>query len=264
MIPTVSDVLNMAASQIGYKEKRNNAYLDDFEKNSGSNNYTRYGRDVSSPKFWNGNKQGADWCTSFVCCMILYAAGGKPNGGADNERYFADVKKVQPYTKYGASCKYQTNAYKNAGKWSSTPKVGYQAFFTRGHTGIVEKVGSGTITLIEGNSNNRVERRTYKFPNSIFTGFGIPSFAKEQEKPKEEPKKEEAKPLTPTFVAYKAKVTPSNGLNVRTGPGTSYKKLGALKCGTVVTVKEEKSGWGRIAYNGQIGWICLAYVKKVS
>ena len=267
MIPTAKEVLAVAASQIGYCEKKTNAWLDDFTKNAGSNNYTRFGRDVSNPKYWNGNKQGQEWCTSFVCSMILYAAGGTPNGGVKNEKYFADVKAVQPYTSLGASCKYQTNAYKNAKRWSETPAVGDQAFFTRGHTGLVEKVGTKTITLIEGNSHNKVERRTYSFPNAIFSGFGKPNYAEEK---KEEPKKEDTKPSTPSssvptqsFKPYLVVVTPSNGLNVRTGAGTSYKKLGALKCGTKVKVLEEKSGWGRILYNSKAGWICLTYVKKV-
>ena len=276
MIPTAKEVLAVAASQIGYCEKKTNAYLDDFTKNAGSNNYTRFGRDVSNPKYWNGNKQGQEWCTSFVCSMILYAAGGTPNGGVKNEKYFADVKAVQPYTSLGASCKYQTAAYKKAKRWSETPAVGDQAFFTRGHTGLVEKVGTKTVTLIEGNSHNKVERRTYSFPNAIFSGFGKPNYAAEKEEPKpsapkEEPKpsapKEEPKPGTETkpaaFSPYSAKVTPSNGLNVRTGAGTSYKKLGALKCGSVIRILEEKNGWGRIAYEGKTGWVCLTYVRRV-
>ena len=265
MICTVDQMLKTCADQIGYCEKKSNANLDSKTANAGSANFSKFGRDVSIPKYWNGNKNGFDWCTSFITACLIYSCGGTPNGGSANEKYFADVKKIQPYTSLGASCKYQTNAYKNAGKWSSTPKVGYQAFFTRGHTGIVEKVGASSITLIEGNSNNRVERRTYKFPNNIFAGFGIPSYGKAQEKPKEEPKPStpSSSTTTPSFVQYNGKVTPSNGLNVRTGAGTSYKKIGALKCGTTVTIKEEKNGWGRIAYNGQSGWICLSYVKKV-
>jgi hypothetical protein len=62
-------------------------------------------------------------------------------------------------------------------RFFSEPQVGDQAFFKRGHTGIVEKYDGKTITLIEGNSNNKVERRVYSFPNSIFSGFGRPYYA---------------------------------------------------------------------------------------
>lgn len=250
MICTAAEVLKIAASQIGYKEKKSNKYLESFTANAGSGNYTKYARHLYIAGYWNGNKNGYDWCTSFVAWCIWKAC----------EENIADAKKVQPYGTYGASCKWETKYYKEAKRWSTTPQVGDQAFFTRGHTGIVEAFTGKKLTLIEGNSNNQVERRTYNFPNAIFSGFGRPFYKAE------EPKKEEPKPsvVKDTNVPYNAKVTPSNGLNVRTGAGTSYKKLGALKCGTTVKVLEEKSGWGRIVYNGKAGWISLNYVKKVN
>ena len=251
MIPTAKEVLAVAASQIGYCEKKTNAYLDDFTKNAGSNNYTKYARDLYKAGYWNGNKNGYDWCTTFVAWCIYEACG----------KNLADAKKVQPYGIYGASCKWQTKYYQNAKRWSETPAVGDQAFFTRGHTGLVEKVGTKTITLIEGNSHNKVERRTYSFPNAIFSGFGKPYYAAEKEEPK--PSTPSSSVSTQPFKPYYGVVTPSNGLNVRTGAGTSYKKLGALKCGTKVKVLEEKNGWGRIDYNSKAGWICLTYTKKV-
>lgn len=255
MIPTAKEVLAVAASQIGYCEKKTNAYLDDFTKNAGANNYTKYARDLFKAGYWNGNKNGYDWCTTFVAWCIYEACG----------KNLADAKKVQPYGTYGASCKWQTKYYQNAKRWSETPAVGDQAFFTRGHTGLVEKVGAKTITLIEGNSHNKVERRTYSFPNAIFSGFGKPNYAAEKEEPKKEDKPSTPSSSVPTqsFKPYLAVVTPSNGLNVRTGAGTSYKKLGALKCGTKIKVLEEKSGWGRILYNNKAGWICLTYTRKV-
>jgi N-acetylmuramoyl-L-alanine amidase len=73
---------------------------------------------------------------------------------------------------------------------------------------------------------------------------------------KEEPKK------TETFKAYTATIKPLNGLNVRSGAGTKYKKLGALKYKTKITILEEKSGWGRIVYKDKTGWVSLQYVKK--
>ena len=246
MICTAAAVLRVAESQIGYHEKKTNKDLDSFTGNSGSNNYTKYAADLYKAGYWNGNKNGYDWCTSFVAWCILIACNNN----------VADAKKVQPYGLYGASCKWETKYYKEAGRWSETPHVGDQAFFTRGHTGIVEAFTGKKLTLIEGNSNNKVERRTYNFPNAIFSGFGRPRYASEE---KEEPKPTIVEPFKP----YNAKVVPSNGLNVRTGAGTSYKKLGALKCGTVVKILEAKNDWGRIVFNNKAGWISLAYVKRV-
>lgn len=65
------------------------------------------------------------------------------------------------------------------------------------------------------------------------------------------------------FQSYGATVTPSNGLNVRTGPGTGHKILGALSQGTKITILEEANGWGRITYKGQEGWCSLTYTRKI-
>lgn len=273
---TAKQVLAVAAAEVGYKEKKSNKDLDRKTANAGPGNFTKYARDLNKAGFWNGDKNGYDWCTTFVAWCFWKACGENAE----------EAKIVQPYGPYGASCKWQTKYYQEAKRWANEPEVGYQAFFTRGHTGLVEKVTANKITLIEGNSNNKVERRTYQWPNAIFTGFGVPRYAPEvsasvpkedaakpqqkpenaansQQKPKEPPaeQKPAEKPVT-VFAPYDAKVTPSNGLNVRTGPGTGNKKLGALKCGAVIRVLEEKSGWGRIAYKGKTGWVCLAYTKR--
>ena len=47
-----------------------------------------------------------------------------------------------------------------------------------------------------------------------------------------------------------------NALNVRTGPSTSYAKLGQLLSGTYVDPLESQNGWYKIGYTGGYGWIC--------
>ena len=54
-------------------------------------------------------------------------------------------------------------------------------------------------------------------------------------------------------------VTPSIGVNIRSGPGTGYGKTGAYPCGTVVVVLEERDGWGRT----DKGWVSLDYLEPV-
>lgn len=314
---TVSDVLKIAGFFVGYQEKKTNTNLDDFHANVGSNNYNKFARDTKG--FW-GDKQGKEWCTSFVAAVFTYACYGdvakiinkdtsvsacntaSSKAKADK---FEKVKDVQPYGEYGASCTYQTKYYQQFLRWSYTPHAGDQAFFKRGHTGIVESYDGKTMILIEGNSNNRVERRAYSFPNDKFTGFGRPYYKANATVPKEEPKQtlhtvvstdtpekiarkygittkalleaNKAKYPTitidfirdgwqliiPTFVAYTGKVTSESGLNVRTGNNIGYKKIGVLKLNQTVTILEEKSGWGRINYNGKDGWCCLNWIKKV-
>ena len=57
----------------------------------------------------------------------------------------------------------------------------------------------------------------------------------------------------------KYKVTPSIGINIRSGPGTGYGKVGAYPMGTVVDVLEARDGWGRT----DKGWVSLAYLEAV-
>ena len=54
-------------------------------------------------------------------------------------------------------------------------------------------------------------------------------------------------------------VTPSIGVNIRSGPGTNYGKVGAYPMGTVVDVLEARDGWGRT----DKGWVSLAYLEAV-
>ena len=70
---------------------------------------------------------------------------------------------------------------------------------------------------------------------------------------------------TEVFMPYTAVVTTKSGLNVRKSPSTDSEKKGALKTGTSVNVIGENTDhtWGSIIFNKEVGWISLAYVKKV-
>ncbi len=59
----------------------------------------------------------------------------------------------------------------------------------------------------------------------------------------------------------KAKVTAGDGLNVRTGAGTNFSKLGALTYGTTVTYTGEQNGWLQINYSNRTGYICKQYTQ---
>lgn len=54
-------------------------------------------------------------------------------------------------------------------------------------------------------------------------------------------------------------VTPSVGVNIRSGPGTSYGKVGGYAKGTIITVLEERDGWGRT----DMGWVSMEYLEPV-
>ncbi|WP_130871193.1 N-acetylmuramoyl-L-alanine amidase [Intestinimonas massiliensis (ex Afouda et al. 2020)] len=57
----------------------------------------------------------------------------------------------------------------------------------------------------------------------------------------------------------KYRVTPSVGLNIRSGPGTNYDKAGAYSCGTVVEILAIQEGWGQTGK----GWVSMAYLEPV-
>lgn len=59
------------------------------------------------------------------------------------------------------------------------------------------------------------------------------------------------------------KVTPSIGLNVRSGPGTSYGKLGALAYGTEISVTGISNGWATIQYSGKVAYVSAQYIQEV-
>ena len=55
------------------------------------------------------------------------------------------------------------------------------------------------------------------------------------------------------------RVTPSIGLNARSGPGTGYAKTGAYPCGTVVEILTIQDGWGQT----EKGWVSMDYLEPV-
>lgn len=57
-------------------------------------------------------------------------------------------------------------------------------------------------------------------------------------------------------------ITKSGNLNVRSGAGTSYAKVGSLEKGEVVLVLSEASGWSRILYHGtKTGYVNAQYLS---
>ena len=49
-------------------------------------------------------------------------------------------------------------------------------------------------------------------------------------------------------------------LNVRTGPGAGYDRIGALAPGTWVDVRFCQSSWCNIAYRGRSAWVARTYL----
>ncbi len=68
------------------------------------------------------------------------------------------------------------------------------------------------------------------------------------------------------FKSYIVRITPSDGVNIRSGAGTDYDIVGAIEQGGAYTIVAEKSGkgankWGKLKSGA--GWIALDYTEKI-
>ncbi len=166
----VDRVIAIALAEVGYREKASNAFLDDPLANAGSGNWTKYARDLAAAGYYNGNKNGYAWCECFVDWCFFKAFG--PDG-----------QRIQCQTgDLGAACIYSMQYYRQQGRCDQNPRPGDQVFFyaggTVGHTGIVVEVSESSITVVEGNSSDRVQKLSYPRSSGSIAGYGHPWYEK--------------------------------------------------------------------------------------
>ncbi len=63
-------------------------------------------------------------------------------------------------------------------------------------------------------------------------------------------------------VGTRVKVNTVGGVNVRSGPGTGYARVGGLNNGVYAAVFGTSNGWHKIFYGGQYRWIIAMYTVK--
>ena len=164
-----SDIVNIALAEVGYREKASNASLDDPQANAGGSNWTKYARDLATAGYYNGNKNGYAWCDVFVEWCFFKAYGA------------VEGQRIQCQTgDLGAACIYSAQYFMMQGRYDKNPKPGDQVFFNVngqiGHTGIVVEVTGTSITVVEGNSSDRVQKLTYDRGGSRIAGYGHPLY----------------------------------------------------------------------------------------
>lgn len=182
---TASKLVSIALAETGYIEKASNRDLDDPNKNPGRNNYTKYARDLFEAGYYNGNKNGYAWCDSYVdwCFYIL----------CRRDRIVAEALSCQT-GKYGASCRYSAEYYREQGRFGHTPRIGAQIFFGKKgaetHTGIVTRFDSKFVYTNEGNTSRGagvvpnggcVCNKKYARGYSKIVGYGYPYYDAEVE-----------------------------------------------------------------------------------
>lgn len=162
-----------AEDQLGYMGKRSNSQLDEYKSNT-SGLWNKYARDLDAlGDFYNGKKNGYDWCDVFVDWCFVTAFG----------RELGQRLLGQPDRSLGAGTGYSLNYYKQKGRFFSTPQPGDQVFFgdsrSTWHTGIVARVESGYVHTIEGNSGNpsAVRACRYVIGGKTIKGYGRPDWA---------------------------------------------------------------------------------------
>ena len=153
---SVYKVLKVAMDEVGYLEKSKTAYLKNpevlYEKTAGagSDNYTKYSRDLHGiyPSVMDFP---AAWCDAFVdwCFFKAYGVATAKSMLRDN---FDDYTVAS------------SRMYANHDALDTNVKVGDQVFFTKNgntsgcyHTGIVYKVDESYFYTIEGNTSNIAE-----------------------------------------------------------------------------------------------------------
>ena len=180
---TIQDLIKLAKYEEGYLEKKSNKDLDDKYKNAGSNNYTKYARDLDKIKgFYNGKKNGYAWCDVFVDWLFVQTFG------------VTRAKELLNHGTLGAGCKYSADYYKKKNQYHTKPKVGDQIFFTNSkgsiaHTGIVIDVDNTYVYTIEGNTSSAsgvvanggsVRSKKYKLTYKNIDGYGRPNYSKDE------------------------------------------------------------------------------------
>lgn len=153
----------IASCEEGYREKASNASLDNPTANAGSANYTKYGA-------WYGANPAA-WCAIFVSWCANQA-----DVSTNIIPKFASVDVGRDTFKSWG--KYQKSA---AYGGTYIPKEG-DIYFTgietdASHTGIVFSVSGSTVTVISGNSSNRVKKETLNLTDSSILGYATPAYA---------------------------------------------------------------------------------------
>ena len=168
-------LLQVAAAEVGYLEKKNNSELDGKTVNAGSANYTKYARDLDKTDFFNGKKNGYAWCAVFMCWCFVQAYGLE----------VARKMLYLPKKSYAAGVDYLKNYFKAAGRLYTTPQVGDVVMFGVQHTGIVTAVSGNTFKTVEGNTSGAsgvvsngggVCRKTYTLGKTAMT-FGRPDWS---------------------------------------------------------------------------------------
>lgn len=242
-----------------YLEKGTLAYLDDFRRNAGYNNYTKFARDVNS--WGQPGCQGQPWCAIYQFWKLV--------------KVFGLSKALEIMGGGFYNCQSVTRHAKANGTWKKTPKKGALIIFRNGaHIGSVRTYDTKYVYTNEGNTSSApgvvanggaCRNKKYKLTDSAIDGYVWIDYGAIADQ-------------TSTATAIKLNKTPkyvakvtATELNVRSWAGAEkpkIKKWPLLKKGNLVDVCDtikaaDKSGWNYIRIAGKYyGFVAKKYLKK--
>ena len=210
-----------------------------------------------------------EWCSTFVSAVAIKC----------NATHLIPTE---------CGCEKHTQLFKKIGAWveneNRTPNAGDIIFYdwndngkgddlgAADHIGIVEKVSGNTITVIEGNYNEAVKRRTIKVNARYIRGYGVPKYDKEPEAKPVEKESEKIKATTATPTAdgaksFKASIAgqykTTAALHLRTGASILKKSILVMpKNATVINYGYYTGSWYLVKYGTITGFCSKSYLKR--
>lgn len=230
------------ASNGGYLEKKSNAYLDDFKKNAGYNNYTKFARDVNS--WGQPGCQAQPWCAEYQFWKLVKVLG------------ITKALKIMGGGFY--NCQSITRHAKANGTWHSTPKDGALIIFRNGsHVGSVRSFDFSKVHTNEGNTSSAagvvanggaVRNKSYAISDPAIDGYVWIDWGEE-------------KTVAGAWKATGTATSTVDALYIREEPNGYV--LGQINKGNRVEINGEKSGmWTKIKVAGiGIGWAATKYLQ---
>lgn len=225
-----------------YLEKRTNAYLDDFQKNAGYNNYTKFARDVNS--WGQPGCQAQPWCAEYQFWKLVNVLG--------------ITRALQIMGGGFYNCVSITNHAKANGTWHNSPKAGALVIFRNGsHVGSVRSFNGSVVYTNEGNTSSAagvvanggaVRNKSYTISDPAIDGYVWIDWGTDE-------------PATSTWKATGTATSTVDDLYVRETPNGYV--LGQINKGNRVEISGEKSGmWTKVKVAGiGIGWAATKYLQ---
>lgn len=243
-----------------YLEKRTEQYLDDFQKNAGYNNYTKFARDVDN--WGQPGCQAQPWCAVYQFWKLV--------------KVFGLTKALQIMGGGFYNCRSVTQHAKQKGTWHSTPKKGALVVFRNGsHIGSVNSFDTNYVYTNEGNTSavpgvvangGACRNKKYKLTDSAIDGYVWIDYGTASDQKSTETAVQLSK--TPKWVG----MVNTAKLYVRSWPGKenpTIKKYPYLAqhnlidvCDTIKAADGADWYYVRIV-NKYYGFVCAEYINRV-